>query len=304
MNRALTQTGRTRRLIVGGSVLLLALLTLIGTVVWHDNRPGDVDTASATDVQLIGILRPEFPDIILRKGAGTTAMAVRNATAGAGATANTDADANANANAVADADADALPAWTIIEPCELPANPQRLHPLLDALTPSAHSYAAADVDLDTAGLTHPEAVIELDGQRLLLGRTDLSGDRRYARNGDRVQFVPEWVLSLVEGGLSALASLDIFPQPLTGLEVKDAPGNDGELADWQALTAVQIVTWPLQDGEQATASHELLARFGDYDGQARKLALHVYPSYAALRYENAQCAYILPVSSLPDSVRP
>ena len=267
----LTHSQKTRRLVIAASLLLVALVGVVGGVLWTDARNATPALQAQFDVQRIRIQRPDFPDMVLQ--------------------------ANTNGQ------------WSMSDPCVLPINTQRLQPLLDALAPAVHSYAAVDVDLEAAGLMRPEAVIIMNDQVLALGITDLSGERRYLQRGERVEFVPEWILSLVNGGLSALASLDVFPQMLDELVVQADQSTEsasltvpaGALPEWQALQAQQIVTWPLPDSEPATGSRTLIARTG---AQELKLTLQLYTRYAALRHENADCAYLVPTTSLPDITLP
>lgn len=263
---ARTHLQKTHRRIIQASLLLCALLLTVGVVHWNDVREADSVTERADTVHSIRLQRPGFPDIDLLRQSDEH--------------------------------------WRIVEPCVLPVNGQRLAPLLDALSPTAHSYAAAEVDLETAGLSKPQAVVQLNQETLLIGQTDLSGERRYLQRGDRVQFVPEWVLSLVNGGLSALASLNVFSQVPDQLLVAGAEraalGPD-QLDQWRSLTAQQIATWPLQDAGEETAARSFIVDFGD---RSVNMTLHHYAGYAAIHYENARCAYILPLSSLPDSAFP
>lgn len=267
----LTQMQKTHRLVIAASVLLVVLLSIVVIVLWTDARHAASALPARAEVQRVRIQRPDFPDMVLQ--------------------------------------ADTAGQWSMTEPCLLPVDTQRLQPLLGALAPATHSYAAADVDLETAGLLQPQAVIIMNDQALALGLTDLSGERRYLQRGERVEFVPEWVLSLVNGGLSAMASLAIFPQTLDELVVLTNSDTQpasltvqaDQLPAWQALAAQQIVTWPLQDAEPPAESHTLIGRAGN---QELKLTLQVYRRYAALRFENAGCAYLLPTSSLPDIALP
>ncbi len=263
----LTHTQKTRRLVIAASLLLVALMGIVGGVLWTDARDTTLARQAQPELQQIRIQRPGFPDMVLQ------------------------ADSNGQ--------------WSLNDPCVLPVNARRLQPLLDALIPAVHGYAAVDVDLEAAGLLNPEAVIIMNDEVLALGITDLSGQRRYLQRGDRVEFVPEWILSLVNGGLSALASLDVFPPSMDELVIQSGQSAEPasltvqaeELPAWQTLQAQQIVTWPLQDSEPATDSRDLIARTGD---QELQLTLQLYTRYAALRHENADCAYLLPNSSLPD----
>ena len=255
----LTHLQKTRRFVIAASLLLVALMSIVGGVLWTDARNATPALQAQPDVQKIRIQRPDFPDMVLQAG--------------------TDGQ------------------WSMNDPCDLPVNEKRLQPLLDALTPAVHSYAAVDVDLEAAGLLKPEAIIIMNDQTLALGITDLSGQRRYLQRGDRVEFVPEWTLSLVNGGLSALAVLDVFPASLDELVIQSDQSADPasltvqpvELAEWQALQAQQVVTWPLEDSEPATDSRNLIASTG---GQVLKLSLQLYTRYVALHHDNADCAYL------------
>lgn len=267
----LTHTQKTRRLVIAASLLLVALMGIVGGVLWTDARNAASLPPVQSDVLNIRIQRPDFPDMVLQ------------------------ADTNGH--------------WSMTDPCVLPANEKRLQPLLDALSPAVHSYAAVDVDLEAAGLLDPEALIIMNDEELALGITDLSGQRRYLQRGDRVEFVPEWILSLVNGGLSALVSPDIFPPSLDKLVIASDQSAEpalltiraGELAAWQALQAQQVVTWPLEDSEPAKGSRQLIASTGD---QELKLTLLLYTRYAALHPENTDCAFLLPSTSLPDIALP
>ena len=268
---ALTHSRKIRRLVILGSMLLTILLGIIALVWWTDHRQTSLASPSPVIGQSLRIERPGFSAITLRKQLDEQ--------------------------------------WRIVEPCELPTNSQRLQPLLDALAPATHSYASSEVDLEAAGLISPEALVFLDEQRLALGGTDLSGERRYLQRGERVEFVPEWLLSMLNGGLSALATLDVFPDGLETLDaVPSGPDNSplpaldpDSLAQWRTLTAQQIVAWPLADTETAVASRQLTA---DIAGQSSTLTLHDFQRFIAIRFENAGCAYIMSRTSLPDTVFP
>ena len=252
-----------------GIVTLLVLFAVIASLLWSDRRQDPSIAVLQGRIESIKIERAGFDTISLQKSGIH---------------------------------------WTINEPCPLPVNEKRLQPLLDALAPGTHSYTAAEVDLQAAGLSTPAAVVTMNGTPILLGGTDLSGERRYIQRDNRVEFAPEWVLSLVNGGLSALAALEVFIEPLDKLMVADnsSPNNDGsgrsvaELDQWQSLSAQQIVSWPLaaQGQEQyiATDSITLVAMSGE---QTRNMTLHNYPEFSALRDENSRCAYIITQASVP-----
>ncbi|MGQ7846844.1 hypothetical protein ACUNV4_20335 [Granulosicoccus sp. 3-233] len=270
---SLTHSQKIQRLLYTGCLLLVVLLCLIAFVWWSDQHSSRQTQAIAYSGQSLRIERPGFATIALTRQEDEQ--------------------------------------WRIVEPCPLPVNDQRLQPLLDALAPAAHGYASSEVDLDAAGLLDPAAVVYLDEQRLVLGGTDLSGERRYLQRGERVEFVPEWLLSMLNGGLSALAVLEVFPTGLDALSALSSPTDDmtlpalnltaDSLEQWRTLSAQQIVSWPLADSETAIAARHLEA---DIAGQRTPLTLHDFQHFLALRFENAACAYIMPRTSLPDSVFP
>lgn len=290
---ALSQTRKLQYLAIAGSVLLAGLLTLIAWLWWQDRRQSETIEVAAVTASQLRIERPGFPAIALQR--------------------------NRQGH------------WFINEPCELPVNEQRLQPLLEALKPSAHSYDSREVDLQAAGLIEPLATLQLDARTLRLGDSDLSGERRYLQRGDRVEFVPEWTLSMINGGLSALARPAVFPNGLQSLHVdQESAGNpdidsqsDGKsdsqsedqsddqsttddaaiqlpadiLDQWRELQARQIVGWPLPDQETPLDSRLLHAQT---DSGALSFELHDFSRFAAIRFENAACAYIIERSSLPE----
>lgn len=269
---ALTHTHKTRRLIIAACVMLGILLAAIALVWWSDRQQDSaVRSSPASTTHSLRIERPGLPALVLDKQTNDL--------------------------------------WHITAPCEMPVNNQRLLPFLDALSPAAHSYPSSEVDLEAAGLITPEALIFLNEQRLALGGTDLTGERRYLQRGDRVEFVPEWLLSMVNGGLSAIATLELFPEGLQSLSAAPSrtEGSSAYEADpqtlalWEALAAQQVVSWPLPDTETAISSRQLTA---DIAGQRSTLTLHDFQRFIAIRFENAACAYILSRTSLPDSVFP
>ncbi|MFK8082181.1 MAG: hypothetical protein AB8B97_17980 [Granulosicoccus sp.] len=192
--------------------------------------------------------------------------------------------------------------WEFELPCKLSVNEPRLLPLLNALTPGAFQYTSSEVDLEAAGLLSPEAIITINDVEHRIGITDLGGERRYLQRGDSVELVPEWVLSLVNGGMSALAQLEIFTEPMSSLTVINDTAKDreitlpDELAVWQNLSAQQITSWPLPDME-LTLDYQLQAVFAN--GQARAYSVYQNNSLAAIVPKEALCAYILSADALP-----
>ena len=260
-----TYQQRLKRNIGGSAVVLLALL---GTIAFTINGSsltqlidGTPDPISQENVELVRIQRPEHPDILINK--------VNNQ-------------------------------WLITEPCELPANSQRLTPLLGAVTPAPHAYNTSEVDMDAAGLIEPLASITFDKQRIDIGNTDLSGERRYIKRGSRVEFVPEWILSLANGGLTALAQLTIFPNTISALTLENSTAQTeftiAQISQWQALSAQQIVTWPLNDIDEPAIISQLHVTTQEHTSL---VALHQYPAYTAIVPNNAQCAFLVPNDAPP-----
>jgi len=141
----------------------------------------------------------------------------------------------------------AADAWQIIAPIEIAANAQRLEPLLQLPTHGGTSYPLNEVNLDELGLTSPVAVVSFDDVVIAIGDEDVSGERRYILEGNTVRLVPQWMLSLINGGLSALADLTLLPDALAklGAELDDTPLRLLNASAWQSLSAQQLVLWPL-----------------------------------------------------------
>lgn len=251
-------------------IALLAIIFFIATRTSHNDNRYEHRAESATRIHQIRIQRPDFADIVLDR---------------------TDDH------------------WRISAPCHLPANTQRLAPLLGLVSPAAHGYAATEIDLDAAGLLQPLASITFDDQQIDIGSTDLSGERRYIRRGQRVEFVPEWILSLTNGGLSALAELRLFPETLASLTSlkgsEQRAVSQEQLAQWQALSARQIVPWPITADGQPIEPIASPSQWQAIHGE-QPLSFEVYPfdTYVAVLTEQAQCALLVARSALPSSAQP
>ena len=135
--------------------------------------------------------------------------------------------------------------WNMTTPYELIANAQRIEPLLNLGSASFDGYDKAEVDLPATGLNSPAASITIGGRAILLGKTDATGDRRYALIDNKVSFVPDWVWSLVHGGVTAFSDLTVFSElPDNVFLIKD--NNITKLTNieqWQALQADKISAW-------------------------------------------------------------
>jgi hypothetical protein len=244
-------------------ITLMALLAVIGTIIWTDHRSA-LDSTPSEAIDRIAIQRQGFADITMM-----------------------------NTN----------DAWQITAPCRIAVNDQRLKPLLSALQPANHRYNAAEVDLDAAGLSPAHATVILNTQEIELGNTDLQGNKRYALlDGKEVVFIPEWVLSLVNGGVSAFARLEPFGSALTRLTLTDSTlakrilVETHELAPWQALSAQQIVAISDLNLPEPASEQQILA---ELDGVEQLFNVYKKAEFIALQVADAQCAYILPPESLP-----
>lgn len=149
--------------------------------------------------------------------------------------------------------------WRMTAPYTLKANAQRIEPLLTLGTANFASYEQDEVDMAATGLNTPGASVTVGAREFKLGVTDAQGDRRYALVDNKVSFVPEWAWSLIHGGVTAFADLQVFddlPDNLylhTGDKVHTLSNAD----QWKALQADKIVPWP---DERNTGSEVLFER--------------------------------------------
>ena len=285
-------TGR-RRWLVAGSVALAALSATIVGVVLTDRAASAPIPLIPPDPQRLVIQRPQRVDIVLARDG-------------------TDDD------------------WRIQAPCSLAVDQRRLSPLFEALSGGGTHYPAGEVDLSGAGLQPPLATLQLDGQALSIGGTDLSGSRRYVASDARVHLVPEWLWPLVNGGLSALAEPAVFEAPIAAVQrAADAPVGvpddatddtdsatgsldtqldtqlDAQLdarldaARWNALEAAQIVAWPLTEPVPVRQRERLKVTFEG--GESTTVELLVTDRFEALVREPGGCAHLLDTGTLrPD----
>ena len=256
---------RRRRLALLGVAALALLLAAIGATLVADRRAAAVrETPLAADApDRIVIRRDGFADVALVRDAG----------------AGTDSDG-------------APDAWRIEAPCSLTASGARVAPLLEALDATRLTRDAAEVDLPGARLEPPVATLDVDGREVDVGGPDLGGARRYVRAGDRVGFAPEWLGSLIGGGMTAFAE----PRVVDGTVV--AVDGDAALADaWSALEAVQTVEWPVAGAPEIVGERRVTL---ELDG-GREVGLDVASTEAwhAIRTAGARCARIVGVDELP-----
>lgn len=244
------------------SIVLAGLLVAIA-VISYQPPPLEKEPRSADAVQQIRIERPGRPDILLKRQGDS---------------------------------------WQLTRPYILAANVQRIEPLIGALSAHAEGYAKSEVDLLASGLEQPLATVSIDQRSYALGATDISGERRYALLNERVLLVPEWVLSLVNGGVTAFADLNVFNASIASLHISVDGGEakPGEVADWQAITANQVVDWPIADMPPATRQARLDIRL--IDNASRTLEYTGTERYGVFHYADAAYAYIVNNADLPESL--
>lgn len=254
---AVNHTTRLHRLAWTLGLCLIVLLCVITVLIWKDHNH-QTDALADQRADTVRLLRPDFPELHIKREAD---------------------------------------GWRMNAPCQMAVNEQRLEPLLGALQANSHQYAASEVDLEAAGLSPSQATVYLNEQRIEIGKTDLQGDRRYVLRQDTVEFVPEWVLSLINGGVSAFAQLHPFGEQLEQLAVNDqAPVDEQELRSWQNLSAQQIIEFSTLELDDNNESMHAAATI---DGKRFIVELHEASDFIALRFAGAACAYILPTDSIP-----
>lgn len=136
--------------------------------------------------------------------------------------------------------------WQITKPYLIKANTQRVEPLLSVGAASFEGYATSEVDMQAAGLEAPRASLTFNKRKFSLGTADASGERRYALVDEQVGFVPEWVWSLLHGGVTAFADLNVFDELPDSVHVHsgDSVQKAGNIDQWRSLQADKIVAWP------------------------------------------------------------
>ena len=256
-----THQSKLQRTVYVAGLLFIALLGIIALILWTEksNKPIVVEKKA---LRTVAIQRPGYADIALEYKQSQ---------------------------------------WQLTSPCQAVANPQRIQAFEQLLTPATHHYDASEVDLAAAGLLDPLAIITINGSALKVGETDLSGDRRYIQRGTDVEFAPEWILSLVQGGTSAFANLSVFPDALTSMNTGSINTNasSSELQQWQALTANQVIAWPLKDNVP-----ELVQRYSiDFKSptESGQMVVHEYEAFSAVVKSDKHCAYIVSNAALPST---
>jgi len=256
----ITRRDRRQRLTKVTSAVFLALAATVSAIIWND-RSSNVTTAFVANADVetasrILIARPDYPDLVLERQSGH---------------------------------------WSITSPCRISADIERITPLLEALSTSPLSYPAREVDREAAGLLEPLAVVTIDDNVIQLGGTDLAGERRYAQRGDTIALVPEWVLSLANGGTSALAVRRLFPVTPTELTRED--GRAVDIDAWSGLSATQVIAWPPADTPGTRHAYALEASI-ENDTNTR-LELVATDAWTAIITAGDSCARLFANDDMP-----
>lgn len=248
------------------SFLFLGLLSIILFLQWQTRIENLVLTRSAESVTQISIARKDSPTIELQK--------IDNQ-------------------------------WWITSPLRIPANDQRIIPLLTVYTNPDLGYPIDSVDLVATGLEDPDVSLTFNNYRVAIGEQAIDETKRHALHGDRVRFVPDWVLPLLQGGISAVADLTVFGDELSAITVgskESTQAGNGESLDEaslsaaRALTAQQFVEWPRPD--QPIILNEYDAEV-TVAGQDTQWAMFKTDNYVAMQPANSHYAYVLPISDAP-----
>jgi len=195
-----------------------------------------------------------------------------------------------------------LDTWSVQSPCSVLANQQRVETLLSALAAGSFQYNAAEVDRAAAGLITPLASVFINDIEHRIGNTDLSEQKRYVQRGDVIELIPEWVLSLISGGVTAMAELSVLPPNTVNIELikkeeSQTLQSEQTIELWQSLSAQQLVSYPPPNLPAQSAT--TLIATNDV-GESFKYSIYHTDKYTVMHYAQAQCAYILPLDTLPE----
>ncbi len=258
-----SQSTKRNRLIL----ILLATLVALGAVIYSIQQNKQQPTAQLTTsdtIDSIAITRDGFPDIKLVKRQDQ---------------------------------------WQMLKPYAIPANSQRIEPLLSLLTLPDAGYAQTDVDMNATGLNNSATSITLNNATFTLGNPDITGERRYVLFNDKVSFVPEWVWSLINGGVTAFADLTVFPNLAEPIFIEDNGNVDAldNLAQWAALQADKIIALapspnaPAMEKPQYTLQLLRSDNLNDADNVIANI--HVHAKFATVTTQ-AGFAYVVALENL------
>jgi len=158
-------------------------------------------------------------------------------------------------------------------------------------------YAITSVDLDATGLNSSEVTLSFDDYEVKIGDLAINGPKRHALHGDRVRFVPDWVLPLLQGGISALADLTIWGNGLSALEFEpNLSFNDALLAQAKQLTAQQLVKWPRPENPEILDTFAVKATINQAQSD---WVIYVTEGYVAFQPVKLNYAYIVARDEVP-----
>lgn len=187
--------------------------------------------------------------------------------------------------------------WQITAPVQLPANSQRIIPLLTVYTNPDPGYAISSVDLDATGLNAPKISLAFDDYEVKIGSVAVDGSKRHALHGTRVRFVPDWVLPFLEGGVSALADLTLWGDALSAMTNDRGDAfSDEALEAAKNLVAQQYVAWPRRDNPPILMSTQFNAATGS---DRTEWLAHATDRYVAIQVVDTDYAYIVPLDEVP-----
>jgi len=187
--------------------------------------------------------------------------------------------------------------WWITSPIRMPANDQRIIPLLTIYTNPDLGYPIDSVDLVATGLQEPEVNLSFNDYQVGIGHQAIDETKRHALHGDRIRFVPDWVLPLLQGGVSAVADLTVFGDELSAITLSSGESLDeASLDQAKTLTAQQFVQWPRPEPPEISSQHEASVQVA---GVNTSWVMFKTDRYVAMLPDNSAYAFVLPLSDAP-----
>lgn len=187
--------------------------------------------------------------------------------------------------------------WWVTSPVRMPANDQRIIPLLTVYTNPDPGYPLDAVDLEATGLKNPEFSLTFNKYQVHIGDTAVDESKRHAQHGERMRFVPEWVFPFLQGGVSAVADLTVFGNDLNTIELSPGISLDkASLDSARNLNAQQLVPWPRLEPPVIVSQHSAQVTVGN---DRTQWVLFKTDRYIAMQPEQSEYAYILPVDDAP-----
>ncbi len=253
---------KRNRLTVALGAVFLSLLAAIAYLQWQSNSHSNnaAPRRAAEDVQTITVSRPNEEPIVLQRNKQSPEQ------------------------------------WQLTSPVQIPANAQRIVPLLTVFTNPDPGYAISSVDLQATGLNSPEATVLFDDYVVKIGQVAVDGSKRHALHGERVRFVPDWVLPFLQGGVSALADLTLWGETLNNLNVDANPLDASQLALAKVATAQQYVAWPRPENPTVLSTRTLSVEMANAKSE---WTLFETDRYAAIQPPSSTYAYIVSLDEVP-----